>query len=105
MQDESHLSPRSKTFSALVEFIRSRDFTAPFGVLASLDPVGKGGFVRRVTFGMARSLDCVISVWSPTKFTVESSGPLAWMIDDDYSDLDKLKEHLSKIAGPKEIIQ
>lgn len=60
---------------------RSR-FTAPYGVISSIEPVKNGkGKVRTITFGMARSLDATIYIWSADRITVQAAGPLAYKID------------------------
>jgi len=69
-------SPRAQLHADLVSWIRSqsRCFTAPYGVLTGLyqNPRGYGKY-RTITFGIARTLDAVLTVWSPKKLILSSS--------------------------------
>lgn len=69
-------SPRAQLHADIVEWIRSqpRCFTAPYGVLTGLyqNPRGYGKY-RTITFGIARTLDAVLTIWSPKKLILVSS--------------------------------
>jgi hypothetical protein len=52
---------------------RADHFNAPYGVLAGLDALPRGGKVRTVTFGIARWLDATLTIWSPTRLTLRTS--------------------------------
>lgn len=70
------ISPRQQATNEVVEFLESHSgvFDAPYGILSGLENVAKGGKVRVVTFGCARTLDATVTVWSPTRLTVRAQG-------------------------------
>jgi hypothetical protein len=51
---------------------RSTTFNAPYAILPGRLPMGRG-WVRTVTFGMARTLDATLTIWSERKLTLQSS--------------------------------
>lgn len=53
---------------------RESTFTAPYGVIAGLHTPASGrGKARVVTFGIARTLDATLFVWSPTRLDLETN--------------------------------
>jgi len=71
-------SPREQLADRIAQFIEDRPdtFHAPYGVLRSLDRLPRGGAVRTITFGCARTLDATLFIWGPTRITLQSSqGP------------------------------
>jgi hypothetical protein len=90
------MSPREKLQSELFDWLEMRSksqFTAPYGVLASLEPVvgdnrlarpgskPNKGKVRVITFGKARTLDATIYIFSEKDIRVKAAGPLAFELD------------------------
>lgn len=51
-------------------------FTAPYGVLSGIEAVRwtKGGKIRTITFGIARSLDATLLIWSANRISVSARG-------------------------------
>lgn len=49
-------------------------FTAPYGVLSGIEAVPKGGKIRTITFGIARSLDATLLIWSANRISVSARG-------------------------------
>jgi hypothetical protein len=68
-------SPREQVSDRIAWFIEERPetFNAPYGVLCGLDRLPRGGAVRTITFGCARTLDATLFVWGPTRITLQSS--------------------------------
>lgn len=50
-------------------------YDAPYGVCPGMETLANSGKVRTITFGMARSLDATVFIWSPKKFTFRAQGP------------------------------
>jgi len=79
------MSPREQLQEELYYWIESRSqsrFTAPYGVISSLDNIKSGkGKVRTITFGVARSLDATIFIYSPKDIRLTAAGPLAYKLD------------------------
>jgi len=68
-------SERELLTERIVEFIeqRSDTFNAPYGVLSGLERLPRGGAVRTITFGCARTLDATLNVWGPLNITLRSN--------------------------------
>ncbi len=77
------MTPREQVQNQLTDWLEttSGKWTAPYGILPGLERFKKGGAVRTITFGIARSLDATVYIWSPTKFTFKAAGPLAYDLD------------------------
>ena len=79
------MSPREELQNELFAWIENRThskFTAPYGVIASLDNIKNGkGKVRTIAFGIARSLDATIFIYSPKDIRVTAAGPLAYKLE------------------------
>lgn len=72
-------------------------FTAPYGVISSLEPCGKGK-VRTITFGVARYLDATIFVFGKNDIRIKAAGPLSYKIDQNtYHSYDELIKALEAI--------
>jgi hypothetical protein len=73
-------SPREQVQVDLVKWLNdhSNTYDAPYGVIADMESLPKGGKVRTVTFGVARYLDATAFIWSPDKITVKARGALAY---------------------------
>jgi len=78
-------SPREKLQNELFDWLEMRSrskFTAPYGVLAGLEPVNArdrrpGGKVRTITFGVARYLDATIKIYSEKDMRVQAQGAMS----------------------------
>lgn len=68
------MSPREALQERIAEWlrVRSRTFTAPYGILTSLQTVGKAK-VRSITFGIARTLDAQLIIWSDKRLELRTS--------------------------------
>lgn len=68
------MSPREALQVRIAEWLmaRPRTFTAPFGVLTSLQTIGKAK-VRSITFGIARTLDAQLIIWSEKRLELRTS--------------------------------
>lgn len=94
------MSPREQTQNQLVDWLEttSGKWTAPYGIIPSMEPMPKGGKVRTITFGIARSLDATVYIWSPTKFSFRAAGPASWGLDGTIcKSLDEVIEVLTKL--------
>jgi hypothetical protein len=85
------MSPRETLQNQIVTYLESQPkFNAPYGVLAGLEKLPKGGKVRTITFGQARWLDCTLRIWSPNKITVEAQGSAAYKLQPQYAGVEQL---------------
>lgn len=95
------MSPREQLQEELYYWIESRShskFTAPYGVISSLEPLKNGkGKVRTITFGVARYLDATITIWSTDKITVQAAGGLAYKIEGSYGSKEELIKKLEEL--------
>lgn len=68
------MSPREALQERIVEWLsaRSHTFTAPYGILPGLHTRGKAK-VRTVTFGIARTLDAELTIWSENRLDLRTS--------------------------------
>jgi hypothetical protein len=73
------MTPREQVQKDLTDWLEttSGKWTAPYGILPGLEDLPKGGKVRTITFGVARSLDATIYIWSPKKFTFRAAGSMS----------------------------
>lgn len=94
------MSARSDIQDQIVDTLsRNRRFwSAPYGVLPGMEKWGKGK-VRTVTFGIARSLDATIYIWTPDRLTVHSAGPAHHLLKEEYRSVDELLADLDKGAS------
>lgn len=85
------MSERRDIQDKLVGFLEQHadKFSAPYGVIAGMDNVGKGK-VRTITFGTARYLDAVIYIWSPSKIQIRAIGGLAYKVEGQYHNVDEV---------------
>lgn len=91
-------SPRQQAAIDLEAFLLSHSeaFNAPYGILSGTEDLPRGGKVRVVTFGCARSLDAVLKIWAPTRITVSARGPASRDLDRMvFSSVDAVKQHLT----------
>lgn len=95
------MSPREQLQNELVDWLEAYParFTAPYGILPSLDNIKNGkGKVRTITFGVARYLDATIYIWSTDRITVQAAGPLAYKIDGStFKNAEELKQVLATL--------
>lgn len=95
------MTPREQAQSDIVRFLtdHSSVFNAPYGVLANLDKLKSGGAVRTVTFGCARTLDAVVSIWGADKLVLRCVGPAVQVLGatTTFTSVAGLLAHLSKI--------
>lgn len=90
------MSPREEAQTKLVTWLveHSTLFNAPFGVLTGLDPIARGGKVRSVTFGCARTLDAYVMIFSTSKIVIEGRGPLSTKVSGTFDSVDAVISHL-----------
>jgi hypothetical protein len=69
------MSPREALQERIAQWLseRSSTFTAPYGVLSGLHTVGSRFKVRTITFGIARTLDAELTIWSPARLVLRTS--------------------------------
>lgn len=96
---DTGMSPREEVQQLIVAHLveRSRFWNAPHGVLDGMTRMPRGGYVRTVTFGVARALDATALVWSPTRIVVEGRGALAQRVQGVYTSLDALIAQLESV--------
>lgn len=96
------MSERSDIQDKLVRFLENHanSFTAPYGIIAGMDNVGKGK-VRVITFGVARYLDASIEIWSPNKIKIRGQGGLAYKVEGNYSNVDEAIAALKTLVYDK----
>lgn len=79
------MSPREQLQNNLFDWIEMRSkskFTAPYGVICSLDPVKNGkGKVRTITFGVARYLDATLFIYGEKDIRCQAAGPMGPQLD------------------------
>lgn len=83
-EEEAHEpSPRERAQQQVADEIEGRRevYTAPYGVICDKRRLERGGYIRSVTFGIARTLDATINVWGPDHLTVHAEGRLAHLFD------------------------
>lgn len=88
------MSEREQVQNELVELIRELGYNAPYGILTSFKDLPRGGKARQISFGMRRTLDAVITIWTPRKFSVEAQGALARYFAKTYTCVETLKQAL-----------
>jgi hypothetical protein len=85
MKDQAVVSPREQLQNEIFDWLEARShsqFTAPYGVIASIEPTKSGkGKVRMITFGKARSLDATLFIFSAKDIRAQAAGPLAYKLD------------------------
>jgi hypothetical protein len=92
-------TPREQIQIDLVNYLNSRSdtFHAPYGVIAGMDDLPKGGKVRTVTFGQARWLDATAFIFSPKDIRIKCQGPAYHKFSKQkYNSIDELMEDLKK---------
>jgi len=96
------MSPREQLQNNIHDWIEIRSkskFTAPYGVISSLDPVKNGkGKVRTITFGVARYLDATLFIFSEKDIRCQAAGPMSPKLDgmrwNNYDELVNTLEEL-----------
>lgn len=94
-----HTSEREMIQDDLVDFIRDLGYNAPYGILTNLKTLPRGGKVREITFGMARTLDATITIWAPNRIDVSAGGALSRYFQPFYLSAHELKIDLAKAVG------
>ena len=86
------MSDREAVQTELAEWISyTGRFTAPYGVLTGLHALGKG-FVRSITFGVARISDIHLEIVTPKKFILRDSR----YGTHEFTTTEEVKEFLTK---------
>ena len=96
------MSPREELQNNIHDWIEMRSrskFTAPYGVISSLDPVKNGrGKVRTITFGVARYLDATLFIYGEKDIRCQARGPMSPKLDgfrwNSYGDVVKSLDEL-----------
>lgn len=74
------MSDRSKAHATILKFIEDNQsqFTAPYGIIVdnSVNRQSGGIIARKITFGIARTLDATVWVWAADSIEIRASGPL-----------------------------
>lgn len=93
------MSPREQAQKTIVDWLNAHKdkFNAPYGVLDGITELANGGKVRTITFGMARSLDCNVTIWSENRIDVRPYGPASWQLGGIYHSVAELLENLEKM--------
>jgi hypothetical protein len=93
------MSAREEAQQKLVEHLNEHsDFwTAPYGILDGMHDIKRGGKVRTITFGVARSLDATIFIWSPGNITIDGRGPLEYRVSGNFDSVGAVIGHLSPL--------
>ena len=96
-QEWINMSKRAEAANKIVNYLTSElnKFNAPYGVLSSEIPIGKGK-IRQITFGIARYLDATINIYSEKRFKIQGRGALASKYNGDFESVEQVIEHLSK---------
>lgn len=94
------VSEREMIQLQIEEFLvnNSEKFTAPYGILTGMEELPKGGKVRTITFGVARSLDATIYIFSPKNITVRTQGGLGYKIEGNYKSVNELMDKLKLLV-------
>lgn len=91
-------TPRQLLQNDIVAWLteRAHIFTAPYGILAS-DPTafdGMRGKARLITFGIARTLDATLTIWSPKRLELKTNRG-----DRVFYNVDSFYEHCKEEYG------
>lgn len=91
-------SPREQAQTRLVEYLESdeRRWSAPYGVIAGMSSLPRGGKVRNVTFGVSAYLDAQATIWSATRIVIEGRGPLGSHVEGTFASVDEAIAHLKE---------
>lgn len=93
------MSERAEAQARLLAFLVGCLFyNAPYGATAGLRKLDRGGYVRTVMFGRARTLDAVAYIWKPNNITVSAQGGLAWRVSGQFDSVEELIDRLSEVA-------
>lgn len=93
------MSEREQIQETLTEYLESKNyFDAPYGVIAGIQKMGKGGKgeIREIAFGVSRYLDASIQIWTPKKIVVKGQGGLAYKFEGEFNSCEELIEHFNK---------
>jgi len=92
------MSDREQIQNQIVEWLQNHRnrFNAPYGILDSLEAVGKGK-VRTVTFGQARWLDATVCIWTPKRLSVRAAGPASIKLGPIYHSVDDFLKALEEM--------
>lgn len=93
------MSDRAKAQMRLVRYLtEDRRWSAPYGVEPGLKRLPRGGAVRTILFGVARWLDGMVYVWSPTRIVIEGEGALADRVAGEFGSVGEAIAHLRRVA-------
>ena len=101
-------SAREQLQSRLMAFV-ARDaarWTAPYGIVAGIEPLPKGGAARSVYFGIRDILHVRVTIFTPRDIRINAAGDLAGVIEGRYPDIaavesavQRLRQALSGAGG------
>lgn len=85
-------TPRELFQERIVSVLEARRnfYTAPYGVIPGKHKVHVGGYVRTVTFGIARILDATVWIWTEQRAEIRAAGALAYRFAGSWTDPDAL---------------
>lgn len=94
-------SPRAVAQARLAAWLESHDqaWDAPYGVIEGMRDLPRGGKVRTVTFGVARTLDAIAWVWSADRIVIEGRGALAHAVEGEYVSVEAAVARLAAAVG------
>lgn len=97
------MSEREEAQAEIVEHLTEnrRYWSAPYGVVAGLQDLPRGGKVRNITFGVARFLDAHATLWSVSRIVVEAEGPLAPKVEGEFRSAADLIARLAEVDGSR----
>ena len=91
------MSPREQVQSMVAGWITDhRQFNAPYGVLEGLQSLKSGGKVRTITFGICRTLDATLFIFSPTNLKLHTSQG-----DWSFKSVEEFQRHCAETWGVK----
>ena len=92
-------TPRERIQDKIVSHLQdhSEVYGPSFGIMPVLEPLPRGGFVRSVQFGVPRTLDATVYIWSPEKLTIEARGALSYIFQDTYGSVEGFIADLRRI--------
>lgn len=86
------MSEREQLQNEIAEWLMSQSkFNAPYGVLTGMQKLGRG-FARTITFGIARTLDATIHIYSPADIRVTARGPACTKYAGNFKSLAELQK-------------
>jgi hypothetical protein len=97
------MSPREQLANDISEYLENCNCTAPYGVLSGIESTKSGGKCRVVTFGLARSLDATIRIYSVDRIALRHSRS-RYGKDEVFKNTADLYSYLEKEFGIKPTI-